>query len=194
MAYMSQEKKASIAAALKKVVPEGWKYSLAVRHSSTIVMTISQAPVDLIGNYVEATKAKKDWQYGKSAQDNQRPSYVSVNPYYVKDQFSGEVQDVMVKIMAALNEGNWDKSDIQTDYFNVGWYVDLNIGKWNSPFLDVVPSAPKAKKSAKAPDAIGKDIYAKYLPSDWESLSPGKKAAATKRAKFFASNYQSVGV
>jgi hypothetical protein len=33
-----------------------------------------------------------------------------------------------------MNAGNWDKSDIQTDYFNVGWYIDVNIGKWNKPY------------------------------------------------------------
>jgi len=37
--------------------------------------------------------------------------------------------------MAVMNTGNWDKSDIQTDYFNVGWYVDVNIGKWNKPYI-----------------------------------------------------------
>jgi hypothetical protein len=34
-----------------------------------------------------------------------------------------------------MNDGNWDKSDIQSDYFNVGWYVDVNIGKWNKPYV-----------------------------------------------------------
>jgi phenolic acid decarboxylase len=44
MAYVNQEKKAKI---LKKVMPKGWKYSLAVRNHSTIVCTIKSAPVDL---------------------------------------------------------------------------------------------------------------------------------------------------
>ena len=48
MAHMNQEKKARIAAALKPVMPAGWKYSLAVRHSSTIVCTISEASFDLL--------------------------------------------------------------------------------------------------------------------------------------------------
>ena len=48
MAYMNQEKKAKIAAALKTVVPKGWKYSLAVRNHSSIVMNIKSAPVDLV--------------------------------------------------------------------------------------------------------------------------------------------------
>lgn len=53
MAYMSQEKKAKIAAKLKQVIPHDWKYSLAVHHHSTIILRISAAPVDLVANYNE---------------------------------------------------------------------------------------------------------------------------------------------
>ncbi len=28
----------------------------------------------------------------------------------------------------------YDNSDIMTDYFDVAWYVDINIGKWNKPY------------------------------------------------------------
>jgi hypothetical protein len=40
----------------------------------------------------------------------------------------------MQEVFAEMNDGNWDKSDIQSDYFNVGWYVDVNIGRWNKPY------------------------------------------------------------
>ena len=45
MAFMNHAKKRLIADALKKVVPKDWKYTLAVRHHSTIVMTIRSAPI-----------------------------------------------------------------------------------------------------------------------------------------------------
>jgi hypothetical protein len=35
----------------------------------------------------------------------------------------------------ALNCDNYDNSDSMTDYFDVGHYVDLNIGKWDKPFV-----------------------------------------------------------
>jgi hypothetical protein len=38
------------------------------------------------------------------------------------------------EVMPALNAGNWDRSDIQADYFNVGWYVNVHVGKWNKPY------------------------------------------------------------
>jgi hypothetical protein len=38
------------------------------------------------------------------------------------------------EIMPLMNAGNHDRSDIQTDYFDVGWYVDVNIGRWDRPY------------------------------------------------------------
>jgi hypothetical protein len=31
--------------------------------------------------------------------------------------------------------GNHDNSDAMTDYFDVGWYVDINYGKWDKPYV-----------------------------------------------------------
>lgn len=112
MAYMDQERKAILAAKVKEVVPKSWKYSLAVQHHSSIVMTIKSAPVDLSN--------------GKG--------YIQLNPYYPETHYSGETLDTIRNILAALNTGNHDRSEPQTDYFDVGWYVKIDIGKWNSPF------------------------------------------------------------
>lgn len=129
MAHMNQEKKALIAAALKKVVPAGWKYSLAVRHHSTIVMTISAAPVDLIAEMNAVLEADPY----RSEHRCSYTTYADVNQYHSDRQFSAS-SEVIEKILAALNTGNHDRSDLQTDYFDVGWYVDLNIGRWDKPF------------------------------------------------------------
>jgi hypothetical protein len=125
MAYMNQEKKAKIAAALKQVVPAGWKYSLRVRNHSTIVMTVSAAPFNLIAAF-------KASQYFDPA----TASYTDVNPYHYRDHLEDEcVADVFEKIFECLNIDNFDNSDIQTDYFHVGHYADLRIGAWDKPFV-----------------------------------------------------------
>jgi hypothetical protein len=125
MAYMSQEKKAKIAAELKKVMPKDWKYSLAVRHHSSVVLTISAAPVDLIAMMNERTEYKSN-------------GYAQVNEYYLERQFSGSTLAIFERIKAALNIDNFNDSDIQTDYFHVGHYVDIHIGRWNKPFVVLV--------------------------------------------------------
>jgi hypothetical protein len=30
--------------------------------------------------------------------------------------------------------GNYNNSDIMTDYFDVGWYIEINVGKWNKEY------------------------------------------------------------
>lgn len=133
MAYVSQEKKAKIAAALKQVVPAGWKYSLAVRHHSTIVMTISAAPVDIIG-------AMKPTPY----LDPKTATYVDLNHYHYRDHIADQdVADTFGKIIGALNTDNFDNSDPMTDYFHVGHYVDVKIGRYDKPFQVVAPRAEK---------------------------------------------------
>ena len=43
-------------------------------------------------------------------------------------------KNFLSEVIPAMNNGNHDNSDIQTDYFDVGWYIDVNIGKWNKPY------------------------------------------------------------
>lgn len=179
MAYMNQERKAQIAAEIKKVIPAGWKYTLAVRNHSTIVLNISQAPIDLLENARQAD-AKKG--FGGPSHIG---SYLQVNTHSIERSFMGEALDVMTKLNAALNlegtpQANWDKSDVQTDYFNVGWYVDINIGRYNDPFIHVLPAPAKP---ARAPKAIGSAPTFVEDPEAYAAMSPGKKAAYTKRMR-----------
>jgi hypothetical protein len=60
--------------------------------------------------------------------------YEQVNPYHYNEHFDGIALAFLEEVMPVMNDGNYDKSDIQTDYFNVGWYVDVNIGQWNKPY------------------------------------------------------------
>lgn len=125
MAYMNQERKASLAAEVAKVMPKNWKYTMSVRHHSTIVLTIREADVDLIGDNLRAQQFHE-----------QRPTHHDVNEFHLHTEYTNaKTLKIMQAIRAALNVGNHDKSDIQSDYFDVGWYVDIQIGKYNSPFV-----------------------------------------------------------
>jgi hypothetical protein len=141
MAWMSQEKKVQIAAELKKVMPRDWKYSLGVRHHSTIVLTISSAPVDLMAVYNK--RVAESWE--RRGDKHTPQTYAQVNEFHLDTQFSGELLDVFERIKLALNVGNHDRSDIQTDYFDVGWYVDINIGRWDKPFQVLSGKGCKAR-------------------------------------------------
>jgi hypothetical protein len=131
MAYMNQEKKAIIAKALKAVVPKDWKYSLSVDNHSTIVMTIKSAPVDLIEEVVRVNNNRNCADYQKF---QNKPESVGVNPYWLDTQFDKNLA-VFQAIKDAMYSAGWyDNSDIQTDYFNTAYYIDINLGRWNKPF------------------------------------------------------------
>ena len=121
MAYMNQEKKAKIAPAVKAILKKyNVKASLAVRNHMTLVLNVKQGPIDFINDFGNSEDAKK---FG-----------IQVNPYHYKSHFTGKSVKFLEEVITAMNVGNHDRSDIQSDYFDVGWYVDVNIGKWNKPY------------------------------------------------------------
>ena len=131
MAYFSQEKKAKIApkvaALLKKYNLKG---SLSVRHHSTVVLTVKSGTIDFIGNFNQVAGNRS------AGLENFRPATdsVDVNPYWYHEHFDGKARKFLKDVFAVLNEGNHNNSDIQSDYFDVGHYVDVNIGKWDQPY------------------------------------------------------------
>ena len=137
MAYMSQERKAEIAPVVRAICKKyNVKASVAVRNHSTLVLNIKQGPIDFISNYIE-TDANKP--YAKKMSEDQiayirGKNCLDVNPYWYQEHFSGRALNFLKEVFNAMNNGNHDRSDIQSDYFDVGWYVDVNIGQWNKPY------------------------------------------------------------
>ena len=124
MAYVSQELKAKIAPKVKAILKKyKVKGSLAVRNHSSLVLNIKEGALDMYKDFAKTEDAEK---FG-----------IQVNPYWYKEHFNGKTKAFLSEVIPAMNDGNWDKSDIQSDYFNVGWYVSVNIGKWNKPYAKV---------------------------------------------------------
>lgn len=130
MAYMNQDKKKIIKAALDKVLkPRGIKYSLRVRNYSSIHCTIQAAPIDFIGNFNAKTKGLYQTISGRD------PESLQVNLYWINDHFSGEAAQVLSEAGEALKAaGYYDNSNAQIDYFETAYYMHLDIGQWNKPF------------------------------------------------------------
>lgn len=132
MAYMNQSKKAEIAPIVKKICAKyGVKGSLSVRHHSTLVLNIKSGKIDFIGNYNSVGTLRDP----AATRVNKAEKEIQVNPYWYHEHFDGVALKFLTDIMVAMNRGNHDRSDIQTDYFDVGWYVDVNIGKWDKPYV-----------------------------------------------------------
>ena len=140
MAYMNQDKKRVIKAALDKVTkPLGIKYSLRVRNHSAIVCTITAAPIDFIGNFKMTTGDK---MINLPAHEI---GHMPVNPYWYQDHFTGKPRQIIGQLIDALKAaGYYDNSNAQIDYFDTAYYYDLNIGAYNKPFKLTAPTIQQA--------------------------------------------------
>lgn len=138
MAYFNQERKKERTPAIKAILKKyGVKGSLAVRNHSTFVLNIKSGSIDFIENFIQTDKDKP---YAKHMSQDQieyirNNRSLDVNPYWFQEHYSGVAKAFLFEIFKAMNAGNHDNSDIQTDYFDVGWYVDVNIGTWNKPYI-----------------------------------------------------------
>ena len=134
MAYMSQEKKAKIAPKIKAILAKyKVKGSLSVRNHMTLCLNLKSGSIDFIAN---SNKVCSNNHYQVASGFKPSTSgYDQVNPYHFKDHYDGKALAFMQEVFAAMNDGNHDRSDIQSDYFDVGWYVDVNIGKWDKQYI-----------------------------------------------------------
>lgn len=134
MAYMSQERKARIAPVVKAVCKRyGVKASLAVDNHSSLVLNIKSGKIDFIGNSNRVCGANH-YQVACGFTPN-TTGHEQVNPYWYHEHFDGDAKAFLAEVLAAMNDGNHDNSDVQSDYFDVGWYVNVNVGKWNKPYV-----------------------------------------------------------
>ena len=102
----------------------GVKASLAVRNHSTLVLNVKSGKIDFIGEFGDTPEARQDAEkFG-----------IQVNPYHYKSHFAGKSKKFLSEVIPLMNSGNHDNSDPQTDYIDVGWYVDVNIGKWDKKY------------------------------------------------------------
>lgn len=133
MAYVSQERKQSIEPIVKRICAKyGVKARMAVRGHSTLVLNISSGKIDFFESFNRLGMLDfRPEHYGKFEPVS---TYISVNPYHYQRHFDGVALSFLQEVICEMNEGNHDRSDIMTDYFDVGWYIDVNIGKWNKPY------------------------------------------------------------
>jgi len=126
MAYMSQEMKKELAPKIKEICKQyGISATLAVHHYQVLVLNIRKGKIDFL----------KGSERG----------YEQVNQYHIQDHYKDNPQDhykdnpkaaaFLSEVNEAMNIGNYDNSDRMTDYFDVGFYTEINIGKWNKPYV-----------------------------------------------------------
>ena len=135
MAYMNQTKKATIAAKVKPILAKyRMKGTLSVRNHSTIVLKLTAGPIDFIGDMNDSRQI--GYVNVELNKDEMRKRYaLDINPYWYHEHYTGEALAFLSEIIPAMKGADWyDRSDIQTDYFDTAYYYDVNVGSWNKPY------------------------------------------------------------
>jgi len=121
MAYISQEEKAKLAPAIKAVLKKyNMKGTIGIKHHSTLVVTIQSGPIDFGSDRIQ------------------------VNHYHVEtsERYNAEAKSFLIELVAAMYSEDWeDNSDTQSDYFNVSYYLSVNVGKWDKPYICTATAA-----------------------------------------------------
>lgn len=116
MAYISTEEVKVIREELKKNFPSqlGWKLSIVRRDYLSLSISIIEAPFEL--------------------RNDVKNDYEQVNSHWISSRENKQSIPVLKKILKIANKKNYDRSDVKSDYFDVGFYLNLSIGHFGKPF------------------------------------------------------------
>lgn len=126
MAFMNQERKKELTPWIKNVLDKyGMKASLGVRQNASLVCNLKSWPINFISYLSE--RANKE---GINTNSD-----IRINEYHIESQFEWVAKDFLLELRAAMMLWNHDNSDIMTDYFYVGWYIDINLGTDDKEYI-----------------------------------------------------------
>tara|TARA_R100000808_G_C2029645_1_gene74076 strand:- start:154 stop:507 length:354 start_codon:yes stop_codon:yes gene_type:complete len=114
MAHMNQELKKELAPAIMAACKKhGVKATLSVKHYMALHITIREGVIDFGGTDMD------------------------VNEYHYKNHYADNPEALAFfnDLMPAMNALNYDNSDVQVDYFDVGYYVRVRIGSYDKHYI-----------------------------------------------------------
>lgn len=113
MAYIDQEMKKIINSNVQPILKKyGLKGTLSIRHYSAIILTLRSGIVD----------------FGA-------PNTQYLSHGYAHRHLSGIQQEIILKLDEALMSAGWyDRSEIQTDYFDTAYYYYIQLGERDKPY------------------------------------------------------------
>jgi hypothetical protein len=129
MAWMNQERKAKIVAAAKPVLAKYGMKATFRCNTHAITCTVKSGSIDFISHFntdrhpIDADKVRSQYNF-------------DVNPYWFDEHYKdGTAKDFISEMITALKAADYyDRSDIQTDYFDTAYYYNLKVGDWNKPY------------------------------------------------------------
>ena len=135
MAYISQEKKKELAPAIKAVLKKyGMKGTIGINHHSSLVVNLKEGVLDLLG---DAQKHNDKVAEQRGQQSYPVGDHLQVNTYYADEWAIDEkISNFYEELIGAMKGTGWyNKSDAMSDYFDIAYYLDVNVGKWDKGYV-----------------------------------------------------------
>ena len=119
MAFISQKEKKELSVGIKQVLKKyGMKGTIGVNHHSSLVVNVQSFVLDFTWHFTHGD------------------GYIQVNEYHIDNHYSGVIKNFLNELLKAMKGTKWyNNSDAMVDYFDIAYYTDINIGKWNKPYV-----------------------------------------------------------
>ena len=173
------------------------KFSVTVKDGRSLTVALMQAPFKVFEKDTTIYGNKNDGsaQLNHHFMTHDRAERYDYQTGQVVHRCNGGVfmtekaWAVMVRACEIGNAENWDKSDIQTDYFNCNYYFNLNIGKWDKPVIegDVVEDAAPVAEVVEAVEVVGVvEVLAQAVKEPAQDRQELQAATIAKQAEEIA--------
>lgn len=114
MAYISQETKKELAPAIKAVLKKyNMKGSIGIDRHTSLRVRVTEGPLKF-------------------------DDYEQVNTSWIEKFYGEGTKETafLTELVAAMKGTKWyNNSDYMTDYFDVAYWIDVHIGRWDKPYI-----------------------------------------------------------
>ena len=113
MAYIGQKEKKELAPGIKAVLKKyGMKGTIGIDNHSGLTVNLKEGVIDF---------GETNYQ---------------VNTYHIDKIHKGVAAEFLNELVAAMKGTKWyNNTNAMIDYFDIAYYVYINIGKWDNPYV-----------------------------------------------------------
>ena len=113
MAYIGQKEKKELAPGIKAVLKKyGMKGTIGIDNHSGLTVNLKEGVIDF---------GETNYQ---------------VNTYHIDKFHKGVAAEFLNELVAAMKGTKWyNNTNAMIDYFYIAYYVYINIGKWDTPYV-----------------------------------------------------------
>lgn len=137
MAYISQETKKELTPAIKAVLKKhGMKGTVSIRYGTGLNVNITSGVLDLLGYWNKYMNRNRKLQNLPIINDEDFSIDHPIVPPSCEEYYDNKIENFISELLSAMKTSEWaDKSDVMSDYFNITYYVSINVGRYDKPYF-----------------------------------------------------------